>query len=148
MAIADAVKKKIGREAVEWIYLGIRTGARRAVNEYRSLMAQGRTEEATNQIKRAVDMPHRARARIDYAIANYGGPALNEALTLAGTVTWSEINAELTILENYAQGLVDHVNIDGWTWDQVADNIEANVEHEADRWVFPIPPGYLDVWGE
>lgn len=148
MAITDIKKKKIGRELTEWVFLGIRTGARRAVAEYREQTAAGNTELAVAHIKRAVDLPHRARARITQAVTTYGQPAIVECITAYDGVTLAEINAELTTLETYAQGLVDHVNNDGWTWDQVATDIEDKVANESAEWVFPLPAGYTDVWGE
>jgi len=147
MAMSNILKKKIGREVREWIMLGIRTGARRSVADYRVLMVQGRTTEAENQIKRAIDMPHRARARINHFISLYGQPLLVECLALEGDVTVAELNAELTDLENYCQGLVDRRN-GGESWDDLATDIESHVEHEALKWVFPFPPGYTDIWGE
>lgn len=155
MAIVDARKKKIGRELKEWVYLGVRAGMLRSASQYETQKIAN-LPAAIQQIKRAVDMPHRARTRVNYFIqrydaANGAGSAqalIVESLSLAGTVTLQEINSELTSLENYAQGLVDHVNNDGWSWDQVSADIQANVENEAWQWTFEIPPDYIDVWGE
>ena len=151
--ISDAKKRKIGRELVDWIYLGIRTGARRSAQIYQQEKISNPTQ-AIAHIKRAVDMPNRARARINEWISVYdaengigtGQIFLGECLTLAGSVTLGEINAELTALEAQAQTVVDNV-AGGWTWDQVASAIE-NQEWEAKDWAFPLPQGYVDVWGE
>ena len=147
MAISNILKEKIGRELRDWIFLGIRTGARRAVNDYRSLLANGRTQDAENSIKRAIDLPHRARARINYFISQYNQQFLGECLNLAGDATLSELDTELQILENYAQTLVDRRG-QGESWDDLAGDIEANIENESTKWVFPFPPGYTDIWGE
>src|SRR4030042_4419014 len=138
MAISEILLKKIGREIREWIYLGIRTGMRRGVMEYRSSLATY-PDQAILALKRAVDLPRRARIRIETAIAKYGLTKLQQALALDGTVTVTELNAALTTLETYAQGLYNHVINDAWTWDQVASDIEANVYFEIDEWMFPLP---------
>lgn len=147
MAINEILKKKIGRELREWIYLGIRTGMRRAVADYRAKKA-GMPDEAALAIKRAIDLPRRARARIDEAISRYGQQQVVDVLTENGTVTIAELNAELTGLESYAQGLYDRRINDSESWDSLAADIEANVELESEKWVFPIPAGYTDIWGE
>lgn len=150
MAVSNIIKKRIGRELLEWVHLGIRTGMRKGVADYRRLVADGRVVDAVYAIKRAVDLPHRARARINEAIAKYTQATLVECIGLAlpSGVTLAEINADLTTQETYAQGLVTHRLVDGWTWDQIATDIETNVELEEVRWQFPFPAGYLDVWGE
>ena len=147
MAIGNIVKRKIGEQVRDWVYLGIRTGARFSIEQAELMMEQGKTEEAILQIKRAVDMPNRARARIDYFISQYGQPLLIECLTLAGDCTIAELNAELTTLENYAGNLVTRKNA-GESWTDIAQDIKTNVEKESLKWVFPFPPGYTDVWGE
>lgn len=152
MAISDAKKRKIGNELVDWIYLGIRTGARRSTEEYRRLLLENRLDEAKASLTRAVNMPRRARARITTWIAGYdaingAGSAqtfLASCLSIAGTVTLSEIDAELTMLENQAQILINN-NQSGWTLDQVATAIENQLEWEAKDWVFPLPVDYVDI---
>ncbi len=147
MAISNIIKEKIGKELREWIFLGIRTGVRRSVGDYRSLLASGRTQEAEFALKRAIDMPNRARARINYFISQYGQQFLVECMGLAGDVTLVELNTELQILENYAQNLVDRRG-QGDSWDDLAGDIEVKIENESDKWVFPFPPSYTDIWGE
>jgi len=155
MAITDVVKKKIGRELKEWIFLGIRTGARRSVAAYRNELVSNPIV-ALNHLKRAVDLPNRARARINtwkevyYPGNNSGANSfLIECLTLAGGgVTLGEIDSELTTLENYCQNLVNQKNAETMSWDDVATSIESNVEWEALKWIFQLPEDYLDVWGE
>ena len=147
MAISNILMKKIAKELREWIYLGIRTGARRSVQNYRTLLVNGRDAEAILEIKRAIDMPHRARGRINYFITLYGQPFLVSCMTLEGTETLGELNTELTALETYAQGLVDRKNL-GETWDLLATDLESHLEDESIKWVFPFPPEYTDVWGE
>ena len=166
MAIADAKQRKIGHELVEWIYLGVRTGARRSVAEYRNLLAN-RPDDALNQLKRAIDLPNRARARIDewvraYDLVNGAGSGqtfLGDCLSSFGAgknaatrVSLSDINSELTTLENWAAVRVAAAPApygDGSkTWDDIATEVENQVEWEAKDWVFVLPAGYTDVWGE
>ena len=150
MPVSNIISKKVGRELLEWVHLGVRTGMRRAVADYRQRIAAGDTLNAVRAIKYAVNQPHMTRARINYAITIYGQQALVDAVTAAlpGGVTLAEVNADLTAMENYAQGLVNHRNTDGWTWDQIATDIETNVELENVRWVFQVPPGYTSIWGD
>lgn len=151
MAIIDAKKRRIGRELVDWIYLGIRTGARRLVEEYRANVATN-PAHAKALLSAAVNKPRRARDRINNWIANYdavngagaGQIYLGECLTLAGVVTLAQINTELTNLETQAQTLITN-NQSGWTLEQVAAYIEANLEWEAKLWEFPNSAGYTDI---
>ena len=147
MAIGNAKKRKVGEQLTDWVYLGVRTGARRAVAVYR---AEKTTDPdlAVAQIKHAVNIPHQAMARISKAVDDFGAPLLNECLALAGDVTLGEINTDLTAILAQTQTIVDHVNNDGWTWDQVATAIESGISHEAKDWVFLIPEDYIDIWGE
>ena len=152
MAIADAKKRRIGRELVDWIYLGIRTGARRSVVEYRKEKLAGNQAIALEHITRAVNTPRRARERVNewirvYNLENGAGAAqtfLAECLSLAGSVTLPEINSELTTLENQAANLIA-TNQAGGTLDAMATSIEGALENESDLWKFPFPASYTDI---
>ncbi len=149
MAVSAVIQKMVGEQLLEWIYLGVRTGMRAGVADYRRLTTAGQTANAQLAIERAVDLPHRARARVNQAITTYGlTPITNAVLAANSNVTVAEVNAELTSLETYATGLVNHRLNDAWTWNQIATDIETNVVNEIDQWVFPLPSGYLDVWGK
>lgn len=99
-----------------------------------------------NAIKRAIDMPHRTRERINYAISVYGQPELEACLLEAGTTTIAELNSELTTMEEYATGLYDRRTVNVESWDSLADDILTNVQDEVIRWTFPFPPDYTDIW--
>lgn len=152
MAIADAKKRRIGRELVDWIHLGIRTGARRSVATYRAEKLAGNNTRAIEEITRAVNMPRRARERLDewirvYDLANGAGAGqtfLGECLTLAGSVTLGNINGDLTTLENAASNFIS-LNAGGETLDQLATRLENALENEANQWKFPFPDGYADI---
>ena len=151
MAINDVKKRKIGEQLVDWIYLGVRTGARRLTEVYRNELASNPVL-AKASLSAAVNKPRRARDRINewiatYDAANGAGAAvifLDECLTLFGVVTLAEINVELTDLESQAQTLFDN-NTGGLTLDQIATAIENNMEWEAKDWVFPNSAGYADI---
>lgn len=152
MAITDAKKRRIGRELVDWIYLGIRTGARRSVAVYRAEKLAGNQAQAIEHITRAVNMPRRARERLNewlrvYDLANGEGTGqtfLGECLTLAGSVTLGNINGDLTTLENQTANLIAN-NAAGGTLDEMATAIENALDNEADQWKFPFPDGYTDI---
>lgn len=113
-------------------------------------------------IKQAVDTPRRASAQIQNWIAQYNsrkgaGTAqtfLQECLTAFGSSrTLASINAEIATGMTFAQSLVNNVNNSGWTFDQVAAAIEAQVsppipDETFTYQVLPIPAGYVTVWGE
>jgi len=152
MPIVDAKKRRIGRELVDWIHLGIRTGARKSVALYRQEKADGRQAQAVEQITRAVNMPRRARERINewirvYDLANGSGAGqtfIAECLALAGSVTLGEIDGDLTTLENQTANLIAN-NVAGSTLDEMATAIENAIDNEANEWVFPLPNGYEDI---
>ena len=147
MAVSNILKKKVGRELVEWVFLGIRTGARRGVEEAERLMILGDNDSAILQLKRVIDLPNRAIARIDYFISLHGINILQDGLALYGGVTLVELNAELAILENYCRNLKDRKD-GGESWISIVEDIKSNVEFESLKWVFPFPPDYVDIWGE
>ena len=152
MAIGDAKKQKIGSELIEWILLGIRTGARQSVIEYQRIKVIDPVQ-ALEHLKRAVNMPLRARARINearrlYELENGAGTFntfIASCLAFHGTVTLAELNAELTTLETYANNLILR-KTGGESLDSIAADIESNVRHEIKDWQFPFPAGYVDAW--
>jgi hypothetical protein len=148
MPIDDIKKKKIGRELTEWIFLGVRTGMRRGVEMYEAEKANN-LDRAILALKRAVDLPRRAKIRIQEFIQKDPGnlQLIEDSLALYGTVTRAEIQAELDSLEIYAQGLKDAYD-GGASYDDIANDITNNIEKESDYWIFKIPDGYTDIWGE
>lgn len=153
MAIADAVKRKIGRELVEWIYLGVKAGARRSVSEYERLKATD-TATAMAHLRRAVNMPTRARVRIDaardrYEARNGAGafPAFaRSCLQLAGTITLTDLNSALADLEAEAAGWKAGFRAGTLSADEVAAQISAAWPDDSSEWTFPIPSSYDDQW--
>jgi len=147
MPISEILLKKIGREIREWIFLGIKTGIRRAVADYRVHLSTN-PDHAILCLKRAVDLPRRARIRIETAVAKFGITKLQAALATDGTVTITELNIAISTLETYATSLYNHYKNDAWTFEQIATDIESNIELESNQWDFPLPSGYRDIWGE
>jgi hypothetical protein len=147
MAINEIILKKVGRELREWIYLGVKVGMLKGVSAYRSLQATDPIA-AQLEIERAIDLPSRAKTRINTAITIYGLQTLVDALAASGgTVTISELNTELATLETYAAGLITR-RLAGEAWDSLATDIETNIEDIQTKWVFPLPANYKDVWGK
>ena len=152
MAIADAKRKKIGRELIEWVYLGIRAGARHSVTEYHKYKATDPVL-AEAHLLRAVNMPLRARVRVNEARrlyelrfgANTFNAFVTSCLSLAGTVTLAELNTALTTLENNTATL-KAMKAGGSTNNEIAAWIETNWDDEVQEWVFPFPAGYVDSW--
>lgn len=151
MAIINIKKHEIGIQLAKWVILGIRTGIRRHVDTYRSLIVTDPVR-AKEVLDAAVSKPRRARARVDDWIDDYDAihgvgtavTVLQECLALSGLVTLGEINTELADLEVQAQVLIDN-NAGGWTLDQVATAIENNIEWEALQWQFPNSSGFVDT---
>lgn len=148
MAISDIKKKRIGRELREWVFLGVKTGMRRGAEIYEQEKVRN-SVEAIAQLKRAVDLPRRAKTRIETFINARPGnlQLLADALAMSGTVTLSEIRDELDIMIAYAQGLKDSYDINS-SWDILSEDIRTNVENESLDWIFKLPVGYVDIWGE
>lgn len=131
------------------------------ITHARLLVAQYREFAVIGVLKQAVDTPHRARAQVTawiagYNAANGAGTAqtfLASCLTAAGSAkTLATIDNAIAAIEAQCLVLVNHVNNDGWTWDQVATAIEGAVSVPASVELsysqLPIPNGYTTVWGE
>ena len=146
MALNDIILKKVGRELREWLYLGIRTGMRRGVDEYNILKTVD-SISAVAAIERAIDLPRRVRARINEAIRIYGQQTVVDALQASGSTSILELNNDLTLMETYAQNLFNR-RIGGESWDSLAADIITNISLESDKWIFSLPVGYKDIWGK
>jgi hypothetical protein len=153
MPIADAKKRRIGRELIDFIYLGIRSGARLSVADYQRLKVSA-PALAEASLLRAVHMPLRARARINEAsrvfeLENGAGTFnafLVSCLALAGTVTLAELNTELTTLETYANNLRAR-KLGGESLDSIAADIQTNVRNEVLDWTFGFfNDVYVEAW--
>lgn len=130
------------------------------VSEYRVADARFKVDA----IKSAVNAPHLAQAKIQNWVNGYNsrngpgtaGPYLDSCLTAYGsTTTASDINTEVAALVSQMQGIVDNVNNLGWTWDQVADYIDANIvatpPEQQETFSYSqlvTPDGYISVWGD
>lgn len=141
MAVDNIKNKKAGREFRERVYLSIKVDMRRGVAEYRS-------SGDIASIKRAINKPLESRVRIDAVISKFGLPWLEKALgkNNSGDATYAEIDTAVNTLLSYSQDLVVRQN-QGESWDDLATDIETNIEDELLKWVFIVPP-YTDIWGE
>lgn len=147
MAVSEIIKRKIGRDLAEGIYLGVKAGVRWDVSDYRRLTADGNTVIAEMAIKRAIDRPHMARARVTEFIQVHGSAFLIECLNKAGDCTAAELNTALNNMETYVQELVVRRNT-GETWDSIATDIETKIENDFVKSYFPVPSGYVSIWGD
>jgi hypothetical protein len=151
MSINDAKKRMIGRQLVDWIFLGVETGARQSVEDYRKNVSSN-PAMAKDFLTRAVNMPRRARLRIEAWISEYdnqneSGSAetyLNECLQCCGSVTLSDIMTELQALEAKTQAIIDS-NVSGATLDEIATAIENELNWTAKEWEFLFPFNYEDL---
>ena len=145
MAIEHIKMRKIARELQEWVFLGIEDGMVRSAQDYTRLMAEGRTTEAENMLKRAADMPFRALARVEAFEAQYGTEYVGKCLELYGDVTLAEIKKSIVDKQSFALEMAKEIidpKIDNGA---IADNITATVSANAKDWVFPIPATHREI---
>ena len=145
MAIEHIKMRKIARELQEWIYLGIEDGMVRSAQDYTRLMAEGRTTEAENMLKRAADMPFRALARVEAFEAQYGTEYIEQCLELYGDVTLAELKAAIVDKQPFALERAKEIIDPKIDNAKIADNITATVSSNAQDWIFPIPVTHKEV---
>ena len=119
-------------------------GMRHGVAYYREAASRGQTVEALNLLKRAARLPYRVESRAQALVAKHGAATVNAALALVSTYTISDLQAELAPLKVYSDTLKDHYQIDGWTLDQIADDIELNASNLDSDEAAPVPVTYVD----
>jgi len=117
-------------------------GMKQGVVYYRNAVAEGR--DGLNLLKRAARLPYRREAAIQALITTYSAATINAALALVSNLTLADLNAELTPLKIYSDTLKDHYQIDGWTLDQIATDIENNRSDIDKDEAAPLPLGYID----
>lgn len=153
MAIQSAKKRRIGNELIDWIYLGIRAGARDFVRQYEAAKAT-RPVDAEKYLREAVNMPLLARARINearrvYELKNGVGTfntQVASCLVLTGSgITLAEINTELTTMESEV-ATIKAARAGGSTLDQIAALVLATWEDERADWTFRVPDDYVALW--
>ena len=115
-----------------------------SVGYYRNSLNNGDTSGATGHIKRAARLPYRVEARIQAMVAKHGAAYIDAALTRISDLRLADLAAELAPLKVYSDTLKDNFQNQGWTEEQIANDIEAN-RADVDRdEVVPIPVGYED----
>lgn len=145
MPIENIKMRRVARELREWIFLGINDGMVLSATDYKRFMAEGRTAEAENQLKRAADMPFRAIARIEAYEAQYTAEYLDKCLALYGDCTLAELKQAIKDMQPYAMERVKEI-ISATTDNVVAaDAIIADVKANSSEWKFPIPATYKDI---
>ena len=153
-------KRQIGQVLVDLVD-DMRADVMRLVEDYRN--ADNPNSEQV--LRQAVGTPHRARAslveKIAQVDAEYGAGSattfINEALALVGSSeTAASLNATLNTWVTQADAIIAQSPVpygDGtFTWEQIATWLEANVApavvHDFSYRDLPLPPGYIDAWGE
>ncbi len=140
------VKKQVGLE-IERLFLSICAGMLQSAYDYERAKEKNEAV-AIDQIKRAVDMPNRVKHRLVEFATNYTTDYLDECLVIAGgTITYSELQIELSNMKSYANDLVD-AKQGGQTWGQISETIRSQVEDESLKYIVPFPKNYIDIWGE
>lgn len=145
MAIEHIKMRRIARELQEWVFLGIEDGMVRSAQDYTRLMAEGRTTEAENMLKRAADMPFRALARVEAFEAQYGTEYIEQCLELYGDVTLAELKTAIVDKQSFALERAKEIIDPKIDNAKIADNITATVSANAKDWVFPIPVTHKEI---
>lgn len=116
-------------------------GMKQGVKYYRNAVNPA---EKLNHLKRAARLPYRVEARIQALVTKYGAAQVNAALSQVSTLTLGDLQAELNPLKTYSDTLKDNYQSQGWTAEQIAQDIEANrADIDSDESA-PIPTGYVD----
>ena len=145
MALSDIKMRRIARELQEWVFLGIEDGMVRSAQDYMRLMAEGRTTEAENMLKRAADMPFRALARVEAFETQYGTEYVDKCLELYGDVTLAELKAAIVDKQKPALEFAKKIIDDKVDNSSIADDITVKVSANAQDWVFPIPSTHKEI---
>jgi len=116
---------------------------KQSIRGYRSALTDPQAN-STGELKRAARLPYRVEARVQALVTKHGKAKINKALALVSTLTLSDLQAELAPLKVYSDTLKDHYQNDGWTLDQIADDIELNRADIDKDEIVPIPVGYED----
>jgi hypothetical protein len=145
MAIETIKMRKIARELQEWIYLGINEGMIQSSNEFIRLRNTDQIQ-ADSHLKRSIDMPYRAKIRIEEFCKTYGEKYINECLAIYGDVTLDELLAEIDKMIVYSEERVkEYINtaIDNAV---IAEKIRAEIPSNIEEWTFKIPADYKDIF--
>lgn len=145
MAIEHIKMRKIARELQEWVYLGIEDGMVRSAQDYTRLMAEGRTTEAENMLKRSADMPFRALARVEAFETQYGTEYIEKCLELYGDVTLAELKKAIVDKQPFALERAKEIINPKVDNAGIANEIIDVVSSNAKDWVFPIPATHKEI---
>jgi len=146
-SIEYITRYRTGRELVERVYGGTRTRMLDYIHKYRILFKNGDIDAATRCGELAIAQPSMGFARIAYAIDTYGRPEIEACLLAHGPVKIEDMEADTLPFIEYCNELKLRIET-GESWDSVLTELESNLEYEAKKWRFPLPPNYLDIWGK
>lgn len=143
MAIAQEKSRRMATAIIKAVH-ECDAGMRQGVVYYRNAVANN-DPQALDLLKRAARLPYRVEARVQALVTKYGAAAVNSALAEVLPVTLSDLSAELTPLKAYSDTLKDNYQNQGWTADDVANDIEATRATIDPDESAPIPAGYVDA---
>lgn len=119
-------------------------GMNNGVNYWRNAVAAG-DPDAFETLKRAARLPYRITSRLQESINTYTQPVIVTWLADNNLPSLAQINTKLQPLRDYSDLLVDRYKNQGWTEDQIADDIQATME-AIDLEQFAPEAGYTDTF--
>lgn len=145
MAIETIKMRKIARELQEWIYLGINEGMIQSANEYIKLQSVDPVQ-AESWLKRSIDMPYRARVRIEEFIKTYTKEYIDNCMKIYGDCTVDELLADIDIMIKYSEERVKEFIDTAHNNRVIAEKIRSEIQSQAEGWTFRIPADYKDIF--
>lgn len=140
MALQEEKGNRMARAIIKIVH-ECDAGMKQGVAYYRNAHSP---EEAFGQLQRAVRLPYRIEARVQELVTKHGASVINSVLAQVATVKLADLQAELAPLKTYSDVLKNHYQIDGWTQEQIAVDIETNRADIDQDESAPIPVGYTD----
>jgi hypothetical protein len=117
----------------------------------RRLVEQYRLDGNVEHLNQAITQPQNRRDKMVEWISEKGVVLLDEYLAILGFVTRSQLNTYVQNMCDYTQDLFDRQQAGTITPDEIATDIETNVNNPADDFeelTFPHSAGYLDLYGK
>jgi len=92
----------------------------------------------------AVGRPYAVSARVQAAISLHGAQVIRDSLASVSPITVVEIMAELNALKSYTDVLRGHYRNDGWTLEQLANDIDTSLAPVDSDEQLPLPVDYSE----
>lgn len=117
-------------------------GMKRGVQYWRASVASG-NPQAFELLQRAVRLPYRIQNRVQNAVNRFTAPTVNTWLSDNNLPSLTQLQTQLQPFLDYSDLLRDRYQNQGWTEEQIAQDIEANRE-DIDPEEFPWEETYTD----